>query len=697
MAAIPLQRISLRECDTLEAFEQRIEQIHLFLRQPEKFIKLDGDELVSSPKKILKSTKPEVIQQACREFLDANSKWITAETVTKTLGLLERWRELTFIGDQVDTLQARVSCTALTRLQQQISSEFRDPRLERAHGVLNSLEKNVDQTYDFTMRSSDSKDVHFQSNVLERVPYLSAVMEVAGENFIDFSDPKLEISKFATAEILEQFSHYLYAGGLPKKGSLESLYQFAHYVGDDGLMKDILLVSIKSDQRPLTPFLFSELISQNLKFSNQEQVVIQKYFSPKNLAELVNKWIKQEKRGAETESDAIHRLFQWKTPLSFILLGMCYQKNIIVDENLEKAFQLYEKAAQNGSAIGQVFVGNCYMGAIGVEKDQKKAFESYKRVADQGYARGQTALAWCYFTGKGVEKDPKKAFESNKRAADQGDALGQAELGFCYQEGICVTQDQKKAIDYYQLAANQGGALGQKRLAECYEKGVVLEDGSFLKKNFKLAFALMEQSAVQGLAAAQYQLGLYCANGLGVMENFQRAALWFEAAAAQGHVEAQYQLGMYYAGGIGVIKSAKQAVRWFEKAAEQGSVKAKYKIGNLYKTGGIDLPVDHVNAFEHFLKAAEQHDYRAQYELAECYNKGIGTARDQNLAVIWYERAFDRIDMLRELGEVDREFVGYLRKSGDALNELRAAGVVVNIRSVDITNRITEFRRAGYY
>ena len=41
-------------------------------------------------------------------------------------------------------------------------------------------------------------------------------------------------------------------------------------------------------------------------------------------------------------------------------------------KNLEKAFEWYEKSAENGNKIAQYNLGRCYKDGIGVEKDKVK-------------------------------------------------------------------------------------------------------------------------------------------------------------------------------------------------------------------------------------------------------------------------------------------------------------------------------------
>ena len=73
-------------------------------------------------------------------------------------------------------------------------------------------------------------------------------------------------------------------------------------------------------------------------------------------------------------------------------LGTCYDFGVGVDEDLTKAFELYEKSALLGFSFGMWSVGNCYKNGSGVAKDISKAKEWYAKSAAQGEKDAQTQL-----------------------------------------------------------------------------------------------------------------------------------------------------------------------------------------------------------------------------------------------------------------------------------------------------------------
>ena len=92
----------------------------------------------------------------------------------------------------------------------------------------------------------------------------------------------------------------------------------------------------------------------------------------------------------------------------------------------------------------------------GVEQDINKAIELYTASADAGYGAGQSNLAYLYLTGKGVEQDYSKAFELYSKSAEQATPAAFYGLGYLYQYGCGVTADKEQALEYYTLADNFG-------------------------------------------------------------------------------------------------------------------------------------------------------------------------------------------------------------------------------------------------
>ncbi|GES88018.1 kinase-like domain-containing protein [Rhizophagus clarus] len=111
---------------------------------------------------------------------------------------------------------------------------------------------------------------------------------------------------------------------------------------------------------------------------------------------------------------------------SIALLGKFNYLGIGIDIDKQKAFELYQKAAELGNSSGIYNLGYCYENGIGTVIDKKKAFELYQKAADLGNTSGINDLGYCYLHGIGTNIDKKKTFELYQKAADLGDAFEKA-------------------------------------------------------------------------------------------------------------------------------------------------------------------------------------------------------------------------------------------------------------------------------
>lgn len=109
-------------------------------------------------------------------------------------------------------------------------------------------------------------------------------------------------------------------------------------------------------------------------------------------------------------------------------LGGAYSWGKGVPENQKKAFELFQKACDLGSANGCSNVGFFYekgVDSAGVAKDLSKAFAFYKKACDMVYAQGCANLGALYYNGgDGVKKDINAAKNYSKKACSMGDQNG---------------------------------------------------------------------------------------------------------------------------------------------------------------------------------------------------------------------------------------------------------------------------------
>ena len=139
--------------------------------------------------------------------------------------------------------------------------------------------------------------------------------------------------------------------------------------------------------------------------------------------------------------------------------GIAYMNGDGVDQDYEKALQLFMEAFEAGSMKAARYVGMVYEQGFGVEQDYEKAAEYYAKGVEAGDLTSGYYLGLLFKQGLGVEQDYTKAAElfASVEASENKSATGVVaagyELGILYEQGLGVEQDLNKAKQLYQEAA----------------------------------------------------------------------------------------------------------------------------------------------------------------------------------------------------------------------------------------------------
>lgn len=82
-----------------------------------------------------------------------------------------------------------------------------------------------------------------------------------------------------------------------------------------------------------------------------------------------------------------------------------------------------------------------------------------------------------------------------------------------------------------------------------------------------------------------------------------------------------------------------EAVEEFKMLANKGDHKAEFQLSKIYVEGKGGIQVDKKQAFNWMNKAAMGNSPIAQHHLAVMYQAGLGVDKDEDLAVMWYQKA----------------------------------------------------------
>lgn len=99
--------------------------------------------------------------------------------------------------------------------------------------------------------------------------------------------------------------------------------------------------------------------------------------------------------------------------LSFFFTGLVSAQE--VEANIDDI----KEVAETGNVKAQFILGTAYyLGLNGAEQDYEKAFYWWKKAAEQGNPEAQVQLGLCYSGGIGVEKSKSKAIYWLRKACE---------------------------------------------------------------------------------------------------------------------------------------------------------------------------------------------------------------------------------------------------------------------------------------
>ncbi|RHZ60868.1 hypothetical protein Glove_350g119 [Diversispora epigaea] len=207
-----------------------------------------------------------------------------------------------------------------------------------------------------------------------------------------------------------------------------------------------------------------------------------------------------------------------------------------VKKDLKKGFQIYSKAADEGSNIALNCMAYCYYKGFGVEENEKKAFELFFESAKKGIPVAQFNVSEFLINGIGIAKDEIKGFQLHLKFALAGNIDSINNTGYCYDNGIGVGVNKKEAIKWYLKGAEKGDPMAQDNLGYCYRNGEGIEEDQ------RKAFEWYKKSAENECSDGQYTIGKYFYEGSGTRKDIIKAIYWANKAKENGNLTANILL-----------------------------------------------------------------------------------------------------------------------------------------------------------
>lgn len=314
-------------------------------------------------------------------------------------------------------------------------------------------------------------------------------------------------------------------------------------------------------------------------------------------------------------------------------LAVYYEDGVLGEVNFAEAFKNYQIAADAGLPDALYHLGRYYKYAVGIPENPEEAIKRFNQAAEAGSAPGLTELAICYEQEYGgLEFDTSKIMEYMSKAAEMRYTYAQYKLGAYYYYGL-IESDLGKAIEWFTKAYEQGYPYAALMLGEYYLYNIGGGETEYDKAFHFFKFAEEQNIISEGI-------GLCYEYGLGVEESETEAFKYYSLAANENHTTAKYRLGLCYKHGRGTTENLADAFRWLSDAGQNGNHNAQYETAMMLLNGeGVSM--DQQKAIQMLTVIAEEDHDQSQFELGNCYLTGKGVTEDEVQAMYWYQKAAD--------------------------------------------------------
>lgn len=348
---------------------------------------------------------------------------------------------------------------------------------------------------------------------------------------------------------------------------------------------------------------------------------------PDSLFKLFQYFYKREGFSQEQAISYLKKAVQLKQFEAQKSLASLYWEGEGVEQNYEKALELYQDIAAQGSLEAQYFVGLAAEKGLGRDIDYQVTHELYNQITEKlgEQMNIQFRRARMYEKGKGVETDEEKALELYKHVMQENIKATYYAGRLGLKKGI-----EKEAYEWIITATKFSLPKAFLLLGIMKQYGWGIDQDSESALNFYNQTVAHPQVRSSTKAIALYQLAKMTKRGIGTVVDKQQALALFQQAADCGHKEALFQVGKL----LIKQKDYKQAQQALEKETLVGHTQAQMLLGTLYKQLSHGDNFYKSKAQQAFRRAALRNHALAQYRLAQ-----VLEADGNQEAIYWYEKA----------------------------------------------------------
>ncbi len=159
-------------------------------------------------------------------------------------------------------------------------------------------------------------------------------------------------------------------------------------------------------------------------------------------------------------------------PAAMNALGRFHMYGPSSERDLDKALDLFRKAAALGDRGAMASLGDVYFEGRGVKADFSESLRWYRKAAGLGDPAALDAVAGAYLNGRGVAKDQVEGLRLLRQAADAGSGSAASSLSLAYYRGWWgLPIDPVQGLHWLKYASEHGCAVCMAVLSGLYATG----------------------------------------------------------------------------------------------------------------------------------------------------------------------------------------------------------------------------------
>ncbi len=249
------------------------------------------------------------------------------------------------------------------------------------------------------------------------------------------------------------------------------------------------------------------------------------------------KYGKQDLNKAE---NLYKRAAEKKNKESIFQLAELYSKGINGKKNFPQSFYWYKESATHKNPIAMYKLGVMYQKGIGVSVDKQIAYSCFLRASEYNHIESKYLLGLLYISEVGDIKDSPKMIEGVQHFAQKGDIKCYYYLAKTYED----KKDYEQSIRYYKLLASNNNYNALARLGMFYEKGWGV------KQDFAKAYQYYYNAAQNNSYDGMFYIADMYFNGLVVAKDLAKSIELHHKAALLGCKKSQKLLSQYMGMGL---------------------------------------------------------------------------------------------------------------------------------------------------